>query len=202
MAFSVIVILILTAQSAYADCRVKEVQEELFELGYKSGTDCILGRNTEAALKQLLSSKGLTFDGALDANEFELLEIKNIGLPVFSNTYSEENSQCAKPFYDERPSPVASDTAYRYYEFYWQNNPHLCINIRQPKLLEDAFVDTVWRGLNFAKDTLCLVTPVNGSILDQKNAFKEDLRQISEDNCKLRGQDGKNLQDCIFHEDL
>ena len=202
VSFSVIAILTLTAQSAYADSRVKAAQEKLLELGYKLGiADGIWGRNTEAALKQFLYSKGLTFDGALDANEFELLEIKNTGLLVFSNAYAEENSQCAKPFYDDRPSPIASDSSYRYYEFYWQDNPQLCINFRQPELLEEELVDTVWRGLNFAKDTLGLVTPVNAFIVDQKNASKETLRQISEDNCKLRGQGGENLRECIFHED-
>jgi hypothetical protein len=74
--FIVTAILFLTTQSAYADIRVKAVQQKLSELGYRPGiADGIWGKNTEAALDQFLSSKGLTFDGTIDANEFELLEI-------------------------------------------------------------------------------------------------------------------------------
>ena len=57
-------ILVLTTQSAYADSRIKTVQEKLLELGYTPGiADGNWGRNTEAALKQFLSSKGLIFYG-------------------------------------------------------------------------------------------------------------------------------------------
>ena len=69
-------ILFLTTQSAFADIRVKAIQQKLLELGYQPGiADGIWGKNTEAALNTFLSSKGLTFDGTIDANEFELLEI-------------------------------------------------------------------------------------------------------------------------------
>ena len=69
-------IIFLSTQATYADNRVKAVQQKLLELGYQPGVaDGIWGTNSEAALNQFLSSKGLTFDGKIDINEFELLEI-------------------------------------------------------------------------------------------------------------------------------
>lgn len=74
--FIVTAILFLTTQSAYADSRLRAIQQKLSELGYQPGiADGIWGKNTEAALNLFLSSKGLTFDGTIDANELELLEI-------------------------------------------------------------------------------------------------------------------------------
>jgi len=62
--FIVTAILFLTTQSAYADSRVRAIQQKLSELGYQPGiADGIWGKNTEAALNLYLSSKGLTFDG-------------------------------------------------------------------------------------------------------------------------------------------
>jgi hypothetical protein len=89
----VIAILILTTQSAYADSRVKAVQAKLLELGYQPGiADGIWGKNTETALEQFLSSKGLIFDGTIDANEFELLEIKNIRNATLSFRFNIDTS--------------------------------------------------------------------------------------------------------------
>ena len=69
-------IIFLSTQATYADSRVMAIQQKLSELGYQPGVaDGIWGKNSEAALNQFLSSKGLTFDGKIDTNELELLEI-------------------------------------------------------------------------------------------------------------------------------
>ena len=69
-------IIFLSTQTTYADTRVKAIQQKLSELGYQPGVaDGIWGKNSEAALNQFLSSKGLTFDGTIDTNELELLDI-------------------------------------------------------------------------------------------------------------------------------
>ena len=69
-------IIFLSTQTTYADTRVKAIQQKLSELGYQPGVaDGIWGKNSEAALNQFLSSKGLIFDGTIDTNELELLEI-------------------------------------------------------------------------------------------------------------------------------
>ena len=69
-------IIFLSTQITYGDSRVKAIQQKLSELGYQPGVaDGIWGKNSEAALNQFLSSKGLIFDGTIDTNELELLEI-------------------------------------------------------------------------------------------------------------------------------
>ena len=74
--FIVTAIIFLSTQATYADSSVKAIQKKLSELGYQPGVaDGIWGKNSEAALNQFLSSKGLTFDGKIDTNELELLEI-------------------------------------------------------------------------------------------------------------------------------
>ena len=58
---------------------VLATQKKLNELGFNAGAaDGIWGNTTKNALIKYLSTKGLKFDGSLDNNEFELLEIKNI----------------------------------------------------------------------------------------------------------------------------
>jgi peptidoglycan hydrolase-like protein with peptidoglycan-binding domain len=58
---------------------VLATQKKLNEMGFNAGTaDGIWGNTTKNALIEYLSTKGLKFDGSLDKNEFELLEIKNI----------------------------------------------------------------------------------------------------------------------------
>ena len=71
-------ILLFVAQAGYADTRVKEVQHKLVEMGYNPGiVDGVWGKKTEAALNLFLATKGQTFDGAIDGNEFEILGISN-----------------------------------------------------------------------------------------------------------------------------
>ena len=70
---------VLTAQIAFADRTIKAVQERLIEIGFKPGVaDGIWGKNTENALREFLSKKGLIFDGILDENELELLQIQDL----------------------------------------------------------------------------------------------------------------------------
>lgn len=71
-------LILASTQIAIAANGVKAVQERLMELGYQPGVaDGIWGRNTESALKKFLVDNGVSFDGTLDANEFELLKIPN-----------------------------------------------------------------------------------------------------------------------------
>ena len=73
------IIIVSVAQVASADTRVKAVQERLVQLGYNPGiVDGVWGGNTQAALNQFLNSKGQTFDGRLDNNEFEILGIASV----------------------------------------------------------------------------------------------------------------------------
>jgi len=69
----------LIASNAYSSDNVLAIQKKLNELGFNAGaTDGIWGDTTKNALIEYLSTKGLKFDGSLDNNEFELLEITKI----------------------------------------------------------------------------------------------------------------------------
>ena len=111
------------------------------------------------------------------------------------------NITCDQEYYSQKPDPVASDSAYRYYEYSWQSNPPLCINIREPELLEDDWETKVIDGLTFAKNMLGALVPVNIFLVDQKNASTETLRQIDRELCKIRGQGGEELERCVDTSD-
>ena len=117
------------------------------------------------------------------------------------NALNHVDDSCAKEFYPEKPSPVESDEIYRYYEYSWQSNPPLCVNIRQPELLEDEWEAKVIDGLTFAKNALGMIIPVNTFVVDQRNASTETLRQIDRDLCKIRGQGGPDLESCVNNSD-
>ena len=117
------------------------------------------------------------------------------------NPLNQVDDSCAEEFYPEKPSPVESDEIYRYYEYSWQSNPPLCVNIRQPELLEDEWEAKVIDGLTFAKNALGMVIPVNTFVVDQRNASTETLRQIDTDLCKIRGQGGLDLENCVNNSD-
>ena len=117
------------------------------------------------------------------------------------NALNQSDDSCAKEFYPEKPSPVESDEIYRYYEYSWQSNPPLCVNIRQPELLEDEWEAKVIDSLTFAKNALGMIIPVNTFVVDQRNASTETLRQIDRDLCKIRGQGGPDLESCVNNSD-
>jgi hypothetical protein len=112
--FSIIVLIItfLIPSIILASDNVLTTQKKLNELGFNAGAaDGIWGNTTKNALIEYLSTKGLKFDGALDNNEFKLLDItikrcsakphKRIGLKLAS-TWSQEIKCPAEVF-------VASD---------------------------------------------------------------------------------------------
>ncbi|MDC1249820.1 peptidoglycan-binding protein [Planktomarina sp.] len=75
----VLIITFLIPSIILASDNVLVTQKKLNELGFNAGAaDGIWGNTTKNALIKYLSTKGLKFDGSLDNNEFELLEIKNI----------------------------------------------------------------------------------------------------------------------------
>ena len=75
----VMIITFLIPSIILASDNVLATQKKLNELGFNAGAaDGIWGNTTKNALIEFLFTKGLKFDGSLDNNEFELLEIKNI----------------------------------------------------------------------------------------------------------------------------
>ena len=76
-AFVLSIIFLLNAVSASEN--VLATQKKLKTLGFNAGTaDGIWGSTTKNALIEYLSTKGLKFDGVLDANEFRMLDLNLI----------------------------------------------------------------------------------------------------------------------------
>lgn len=88
--FSIIAaVLLCTSHAATADANIKQLQRKLTEFGFDAGVaDGIWGNNTEAALNAFLATKGLTFDGKLDANEFALLGIQHSNVSSIKFNYN------------------------------------------------------------------------------------------------------------------
>ena len=112
------------------------------------------------------------------------------------------NFDCNKPYYSSQPAPVSSDTVHRYYEYYWQSNLEICINVYEPDLIDDYWEARISELFTFARDTLGLVVPVNVTVLDQRNSSPETLNQVNIDECSLRvDADLDQLVDCVTHSD-
>ena len=88
--FSIIAaVLLCTSHAATADTNIKQLQRKLTEFGFDAGVaDGIWGKNTEAALNAFLATKGLTFDGKVDANEFALLGIQHSNVSSIKFNYN------------------------------------------------------------------------------------------------------------------
>ena len=95
------------------------------------------------------------------------------------------NDECNKPYYLTNPDAVAADSAYSYYEYYWQSNPKLCVNFRETDLLEDEWETKIPDILNYAKNNLGLLVPLNAFVVDQNNAAQATLTQLDVDACNL-----------------
>lgn len=81
--------LLCTSHAANADTNIKQLQRKLTEFGFDAGVaDGIWGANTEAALNAFLATKGLTFDGKIDANEFALLGIQHSNVSSIKFNYN------------------------------------------------------------------------------------------------------------------
>jgi hypothetical protein len=72
----ILIITFLIPSLILASNKVLATQKKLNEMGFNAGAaDGIWGNTTKNALIEYLSTKGLKFDGSLDANEFKLLDI-------------------------------------------------------------------------------------------------------------------------------
>jgi len=87
-------------------------------------------------------------------------------------------------YYSSRPQPVSSDQTHRYYEYGWQADPHICINIYEESLLggrEEKVIST----MNWMKENLPNIIPVNVFYIDQINASESSKLQHDTDFCSL-----------------
>ena len=80
-------------------------------------------------------------------------KMKNMSTDNDSNEYNEESNygvvetntglECKKGFYSDLPMPKDQDTAFNYYEYYWQGNEKICYNFYQDELIDDEWEETV-----------------------------------------------------------
>ena len=130
-----------------------------------------------------------------------LSEVEDLSQPEQASQIN-LNFECNKPYYDFQPEPVSSDSVHRYYDYYWQSIPKICINVYEPDLIDDYWEDRISKLLTFAEDTIGLTVPVNVTVLDQRNSSPETLHQVNIDECSLRvDADAEQLDDCVKHSD-
>ena len=122
------------------------------------------------------------------------------GIPTREASEINLKFECNRPYYDSQPAPVGSDSVHRYYEYYWQPNPKICINVYEPDLIDDYWEDRISKLFTFARNTLGLILPVNVTVLDQRNSSPETLNQVNIDDCS-GGQNQEQLDQCVKQAD-
>ena len=129
-----------------------------------------------------------------------------------SNEYSEEDNyevfetnttlECKKGFYSDLPIPKNQDSAFNYYEYYWQGNEKICYNFYQDELIDDEWEKTVINLFDFFIDELGIYVPINLTLVDQNKASDETLKQINLDDCSIYDfLKESQIEDCANNSD-
>lgn len=141
---------------------------------------------------------GDTYDMVLDwrtaEQGFEIVQI--VEGSRADNGGADTQFDCADGlYYASRPDPIRTDGAYQYYEYAWQVDPHICINTYEANLLNGR-EEKVISVMNWAKENLPNIAPVNVFYIDQVNASDEAKREHDTDFCNLVQPDG-DINQCI-----
>jgi hypothetical protein len=75
---------------------------------------------------------------------------------------------CKQPSYTSKPTAVNSDSNHRYYEYFWQSSPEICVNLYYTSLLDDSWETRTVQILEWAKTNLGLLVPINAFVMDHK----------------------------------
>jgi hypothetical protein len=130
---------------------------------------------------------GDTYDMVLDwrtaEQGFEIIQIVE-GSSVDSGDAVTEFDCASGLYYASAPPAVSTDESYRYYEYAWQVDPHICINVYEANLLNGR-EEKVISVMNWAKENLPNIAPVNVFYIDQVNASDEAKREHDTDFCNL-----------------
>jgi hypothetical protein len=141
---------------------------------------------------------GDTYDMVLDwrtaEQGFEIVQIVE-GSNVDNGDAVTEFDCASGLYYASRPAAVSTDKSYRYYEYAWQGDPHICINVYEENLLNGR-EEKVISVMNWAKGNLPNIAPVNVFYIDQVNASDEAKREHDTDFCNLVQPDG-DINQCI-----
>ena len=125
-------------------------------------------------------------------------------LPIESDSNQESSSsspintdfECGNGyFYLSRPEAVDTDNSYRYYEFAWQSDPHICLNAYEPSLLGNR-LEKVQACIDWLKINMPNIIPVNVFYVDQVNASADTKNQFDTDFCSLV-REPNDVADCV-----
>jgi hypothetical protein len=105
------------------------------------------------------------------------------------------NSTCSGLSYLTRPNPVDSDNTHDYYEYAWQADPKICINIYDVSILGGR-EKKVQASMDWVKLNLPNIVPINVFYIDQFNASQDSKTKFDTDFCNLI-REGNEVEDCI-----
>ena len=139
-------------------------------------------------------------------------KMKSMSTDNDTNEYSGEDNyevfetntglECKKGFYSDLPMPKNQDSAFNYYEYYWQGNEKICYNFYQDELIDDEWEKTVINLFDFFIDELGIYVPINLTLVDQNNASNETLKQINLDDCSIYDfLKESQIEDCANNRD-
>ena len=105
------------------------------------------------------------------------------------------NFTCSGLSYLTRPNPVDSDNTHDYYEYAWQADPKICINVYDVSILGGR-EKKVQASMDWVKLNLPNIVPINVFYIDQFNASQDAKTQFDTDFCNLI-REGNEVEDCI-----
>lgn len=113
-----------------------------------------------------------------------------------SGSVINQSFECGNGYYYLlKPEPSESDNTHKYYEYGWQSNPPVCVNVYESELLGGRD-EKLKSSTNWLKINLPNIIPINVFYIDQFNASDESKLQHDTDFCNLI-REPDELSDCI-----
>ena len=123
------------------------------------------GLNAIPAPQQINDKIRIEFDEGYDQEYIDSFEVafnecaeeqgsSNVATDESENTESNEkqtsknievnqNLECKKAFYSDRPQPLKEDGAFLYYKYYWQGQEKICYNYYEAEIIDDDLENQV-----------------------------------------------------------
>ncbi|MBV19550.1 MAG: hypothetical protein CL870_00430, partial [Cytophagia bacterium] len=105
------------------------------------------------------------------------------------------NPDCTSLSYLSRPNPIDSDNTHNYYEYRWQSDPKICINVYDISILGGR-EKKINSSMEWVKLNLPNIVPINVFYIDQYNASQEAKNDFDIDFCNLI-REGNEVENCI-----
>ena len=145
---------------------------------------------------------GYEFIGWTGSNETS----NNISVTVNSNLQLTANFQliqisynpdCPGLPYSSRPNPVGSDDTHNYYEYAWQSDPNICVNVYDALLLGGRDQKVI-SSMDWVKLNLPNIIPINVFYTDQFNSSQEARTSFDTDICTLIREGAEEINSCVL----